>query len=59
MCIDTFILWCVCVMQVCNVCVHLEDQMGAVKLNTMHDVTMFVSVSVCTIIRQVYFLPHA
>ena len=31
----------------------------AVKLNTMHDVTMFVSESVCTIIRQVYCLPHA
>ena len=32
---------------------------SAVKLNTMHDVTMFVSMSVCTIIRQVYCLPHA
>ena len=27
MCIATFIQWCVCV-QVCNVCVHLEYQMG-------------------------------
>ena len=38
------------------VCTNITS---AVKLNKMHDVTMSVSVSVCTIIRQVYCLPHA
>ena len=36
-----------------------QIEIQSVELNRMHvHVTMFVSESVCTIIRQVYCLPH-
>ena len=66
-----FVCLCVCVMCVCacvcHVCVCMcvlcklgtEIEMQSVELNRIHaHVTMFVSESVCTIIRQVYCLPH-
>ena len=59
---------CLCV---CHVCVCLcmcvlcklgtQIEMQSAELNRIHvlvHVTMFVSESVCTIIRQVYCLPH-
>ena len=46
---------CMCVL--CKVGTQIEMQ--SVELNRMHvHVTMFMSESVCTIIRQVYCLPH-
>ena len=61
---------CVCVCMSC-VCVCLcmcvlcklgtQIKMQSAELNRIHvlvHVTMFVSESVCTIIRQVYCLPH-
>ena len=46
---------CMCVL--CKVGTQIEMQ--SVELNRIHvHVTMFMSESVCTIIRQVYCLPH-
>ena len=48
---------CVCMCVLCKLGTQIEMQ--SVELNRMHvHVTMFVSESVCTIIRQVYCLPH-
>ena len=57
---------CVCHVCVC-LCVYMcvlcklgtQIEMQSVELNRIHvHMTMFVSESVCTIIRQVYCLPH-
>ena len=48
---------CVCMCVLCKLGTQIEMQ--SVELNRIHvHVTMFVSESVCTIIRQVYCLPH-
>ena len=48
---------CVCVCVLCKLGTQIEMQ--SAELNRIHvNVTMFVSESVCTIIRQVYCLPH-
>ena len=57
---------CVCVYVMCvPVCVlcklGTQIEMQSAELNRIHvhvHMTMFVSESVCTIIRQVYCLPH-
>ena len=53
---------CLCVpvcVQVCVMQAWTQIEMQSVELNRIHvHVTMFVSESVCTIIRQVYCLPH-
>ena len=51
---------CVCMSCVCVLCkLGTQIEMQSVELNRIHvNVTMFVSESVCTIIRQVYCLPH-
>ena len=59
-----FVCLCVCHVCVCAcVCVlcklGTQIEMQSVELNRIHvHVTMFVSERVCTIIRQVYCLPH-
>ena len=68
-CVCVYVM-CVCVCMSC-VCVCLcmcvlcklgtQIEMQSAELNRIHvlvHVTMFVSESVCTIIRQVYCLPH-
>ena len=64
MCVCAFMCLCVYVMCVC-VCLCVlcklgtQIEMQSVELNRIHvHMTMFVSESVCTIIRQVYCLPH-
>ena len=50
---------CVCMCVLCKLGTQIEMQ--SAELNRIHvlvHVTMFVSESVCTIIRQVYCLPH-
>ena len=52
-----FVCLCVCMCVLCKLGTQIEMQ--SVELNRIHvNVTMFVSESVCTIIRQVYCLPH-
>ena len=57
-----FVCLCVyvmCVYVMCVLCTQIEMQ--SAELNRIHvhvHKTMFVSESVCTIIRQVYCLPH-
>ena len=68
-----FVCLCVCHVCVCMSCVCVclcmcvlcklgtQIEMQSAELNRIHvlvHVTMFVSESVCTIIRQVYCLPH-
>ena len=50
---------CLCMCVLCKLGTKIEMQ--SAELNRIHvlvHVTMFVSESVCTIIRQVYCLPH-
>ena len=50
---------CLCMCVLCKLGTQIEMQ--SAELNRIHvlvHVTMFVSESVCTIIRQVYCLPH-
>ena len=67
-CLCAFVCLCVCHVCVC-VCLCMcvlcklgtQIEMQSAELNRIHvlvHVTMFVSESVCTIIRQVYCLPH-
>ena len=57
MCLCVCLCMCMCVL--CKLGTQIEMQ--SVELNRIHvlvHVTMFMSESVCTIIRQVYCLPH-
>ena len=57
MCVCVCVCLCMCVL--CKLGTQIEMQ--SAELNRIHvlvHVTMFVSESVCTIIRQVYCLPH-
>ena len=61
-CLCVYVM-CVCVcLCMCVLCkLGTQIKMQSAELNTIHvlvHVTMFVSESVCTIIRQVYCLPH-
>ena len=59
MCLCVYVM-CVCVPVHVHLCVmQAWYEMQSAELNRIHvHVTMFVSESVCTIIRQVYCLPH-
>ena len=61
-CVCVYVM-CVCVcLCMCVLCkLGTQIEMQSAELNRIHvlvHVTMFVSESVCTIIRQVYCLPH-
>ena len=62
LCVCVYVM-CVCVcLCMCVLCkLGTQIEMQSAELNRIHvlvHVTMFVSESVCTIIRQVYCLPH-
>ena len=55
MCVCVCLCMCMCVL--CKLGTQIEMQ--SAELNRIHvHMTMFVSESICTIIRQVYCLPH-
>ena len=62
LCVCVYVM-CVCVCAcACVLCkLGTQIEMQSAELNRIHEhvhMTMFVSESVCTIIRQVYCLPH-
>ena len=60
MCVCVCVCVCVCYTVVCVLCkIGTQIEIQSVELNRIHvHATMFVSESVCTIIRQVYSLPQ-